>query len=49
MNDKENDIKPKPGDIPILKEFKDIFLEEVPRLPPKRDIEFTINRIPGAV
>ena len=27
MNDKENDIKPKLEDIPVLKEFKDFFLE----------------------
>ena len=36
MNDKENDIKPKLEDIPVLKEFEDIFLEEVPGPPPKR-------------
>ena len=29
MNDKENDMKPKMEDKPVLKEFKDIFLEEV--------------------
>ena len=28
---------------------EDIFPEEVPRLPPKRDIEFTIDLIPRAV
>ena len=49
MNDKENDIKPKLEDIPVLKEFEDIFLEEVPGLPPKRDIDFTIDLIRGAV
>ena len=49
MNDKENDIKPKLEDMPVLREFKDIFSEEVPRLPPKRDIDFIINLIPGAV
>ena len=49
MNDKENDMKPKLEDIPILKEFEDIFPEEVSRLSPKRDIDFTINLIPGAV
>jgi hypothetical protein len=30
-----------------LKEFKDIF-QEVPGLPPKRDIDFSINLMPGA-
>ena len=49
MDDKDKDDKNKIEDIPILKDFKDIFLEEVPRLPPKRDIEFTIDQIPGAV
>ena len=36
-------------DIIVLKKFKDIFSEEVPRLPSKRDIDFTIDLIPGAV
>ena len=49
MNDKENNIRPKLNDIPILKEFKDIFLEEVPGLPPKRDIDFIIDLIHGEV
>jgi hypothetical protein len=31
----------------VLKEFKDVF-QEVPRLPPKRDIDFSINLMPGA-
>jgi hypothetical protein len=31
----------------IIKEFKDIF-QEVPGLPPKRDIGFSVNLIPGA-
>jgi hypothetical protein len=31
----------------VLKEFKDVF-KEVPRLPPKRDTDFSINLMPGA-
>jgi hypothetical protein len=31
----------------ILKDFEDIF-QEVPGLPPKRDIDFSINQMPGA-
>jgi hypothetical protein len=31
----------------VLKEFKDVF-QEVPGLPPKRDIDFSINLMPGA-
>eukprot|EP00253_Pinus_taeda_P020635 PITA_20635 len=34
--------------IPIVQEFVDVFPEEVPGLPPKRDIDFTIELIPGA-
>jgi hypothetical protein len=30
----------------VLKEFEDVF-HEVPRLPPKRDINFSINLMPG--
>jgi hypothetical protein len=32
--------------IPIVKEFKDIFLKELPGMPPDREIEFTIDLIP---
>ena len=49
MDDKDNERKLKIEDIPILKEFEDIFLKEVPGLPPKRDKDFTIDLIPGAV
>nr|GEW25396.1 reverse transcriptase domain-containing protein [Tanacetum cinerariifolium] len=35
-------------DIPILKEFLDIFPEDLPGLPPIRQVEFQINLIPGA-
>ena len=31
------------NDIPILQKFLDVFLEEIPGLPPKRDLDFTIN------
>jgi hypothetical protein len=31
----------------VLKDFGDVF-EEVPGLPPKRDIDFSINLMPGA-
>ena len=36
------------GNIPVVQEFVDVFLEEVPGLPPKRDVDFTIELIPGA-
>jgi hypothetical protein len=33
----------------VLWEFKDVFPEEVPELPPKRDIDFSIDPILGVV
>ena len=36
-------------DLPILKEFSDAFSEEIPALPPKRELYFTIELVPGAV
>jgi hypothetical protein len=36
-------------DHPVLWEFKDVFPEEVPRLPPKRDLDFSIDLVPGVV
>ncbi|GJR88947.1 reverse transcriptase domain-containing protein [Tanacetum coccineum] len=35
-------------DIPIVKEFSDIFLENLPGVPPVRQVEFPIDLIPGA-
>ena len=34
-------------DYPVLQEFRDVFLDEIPRLPPKRDIDFTVELVPG--
>ncbi|XP_017428761.1 uncharacterized protein LOC108336824 [Vigna angularis] len=33
-------------DIPIVNEFNDVFPEEVPRLPPQQEVEFSIDLIP---
>ena len=33
---------------PILKEFQDVFLDEMARLPPKRDLDFTIDLMLGS-
>jgi hypothetical protein len=41
--------KPSPNDHPILREYRDMFQEEVPGLPPRRDIDFSIEITPGAV
>nr|GEZ36511.1 putative reverse transcriptase domain-containing protein [Tanacetum cinerariifolium] len=34
-------------DIPVVKEFPNIFLEDLPGLPPVRQVEFQIDLIPG--
>ena len=36
-------------DIPVLNEFTDVFPEEIPGLPPRRELDFTIELVPGAV
>jgi len=33
--------------IPVVCEFLDVFLEELPGLPPDREVEFAIELIPG--
>ena len=35
-------------DIPILKDFVEVFLEKILGLPPKRDLDFTIELVPEA-
>ncbi|GJS01682.1 putative reverse transcriptase domain-containing protein [Tanacetum coccineum] len=34
---------------PVVKEFPEVFLEDLPGLPPIRQVEFQINLIPGAM
>ena len=36
-------------DILVLREYADVFLEEILGLPPKRELDFTIDLVPGAV
>jgi len=33
--------------IPVVNEFPDVFPEDLPGLPPDRDVEFAIDMIPG--
>ena len=33
----------------MLNEFTDVFLEEIPGLPPRRELDFTIELVPGVV
>lgn len=32
----------------VIREFSDVFLEEIQKLPARRDIDFTIDLIPSA-
>jgi hypothetical protein len=34
-------------DVPVVREYPDVFPEELPEMPPDRDIEFVIDLIPG--
>jgi hypothetical protein len=34
-------------DVPVVWEYPDVFPEELPGMPPDRDIEFVIDLIPG--
>ncbi|MCI27785.1 hypothetical protein A2U01_0048985, partial [Trifolium medium] len=38
----------RPNDIPIVKEFLDVFPDDITSLPPEREIEFSIDLMPGA-
>jgi hypothetical protein len=40
-------IIPKIQDILVVCEFLDVFLEDLPGLPPERDVEFVIELKPG--
>ena len=40
--------RPSVSDIPTVSDFSDVFLEELPGLPPQREIEFAIDIVPGA-
>ena len=32
----------------MMKEFPDVFLDDIPEFPPQREIEFSIDLVPGA-
>ena len=34
-------------DIPVVQEFSDVFPDELPGMPPHREIEFSIDLVPG--
>ena len=35
-------------DVPVICEFPDVFLEDLPGLPPDRELEFGIKDLPGS-
>jgi len=45
---KTEDAKPSLEGIPVVKEFLDVFPDEIPSIPPLRDVEFCINLTSGA-
>ena len=47
LKEAENET-PRLEDFHVLQEFRDVFPDETPGLPPKRDIDFTIELFPGA-
>ena len=34
--------------VPVVRDFRDVFLEELPGVPPERQVEFRIDLVPGA-
>jgi hypothetical protein len=42
-----NDEGPRLKDIPMVKEFPDVFPEELPGLPSEREVEVSIDTFPG--
>ena len=38
---------PRLEDFHVLREFRDVFPDEIPGLPTKRDVDFTIELVPG--
>ena len=42
------DETPRLEDYQVLQEFRDVFPDEIPGIPPKRYIDFTIELVPGA-
>jgi hypothetical protein len=48
MEEPTKDKEPILEDYPVLREYKDVFWE-LPRLPPKRDINLSVDSMLGAV
>ena len=41
------DGKPKLEDFVVLRDFRDMFMDETPELPPRREIDFSIDLLPS--
>ena len=42
-------VKPKKlEDVPVICQFPDVFPEDLPGMPPEREVEFQIDLVPGA-
>jgi predicted aspartyl protease len=48
MNLLEKEDKPKLEDFVVLREFRDMFVDEIPELTPRREIDFSIDLLPGS-
>jgi predicted aspartyl protease len=44
----EKEDNPKSEDFDVLPEFRDMFVDEIPELPPRREIDFSIDLLPGS-
>jgi hypothetical protein len=44
----EKENKPKLEDFAVLREFIDMFVDEILELPPRREIDFSIDLLPGS-
>jgi hypothetical protein len=48
MNLLEKEDNPKLEDFDVLHEFSDTFMDEILELPPRREIDFSIDLLPGS-
>jgi hypothetical protein len=44
----EKEVKPNLEDFFVLRDFRDVFVDEIPELPPRREIDFSIDLLPGS-
>ena len=48
LSNLEEETKVSMGDLPIVREFLEVFPEDISSLPPEREIKFSIDLVPGA-